>query len=180
MALGATIYVFDIELADSDRGVYESFELRAARHPSEAADYLITRVLAYCLEYTEGISFSSGLSTPDEPTIAVRDLTGAMRVWIDVGAPSAERLHRASKAAPRVAVYTHKDVSQLVGRLRGERIHRIEALEIYALDQGLLAGFETHLTRRTAFSVTVAERHLYLTVGEENLTAVVERVELVR
>src|ERR1700760_2762277 len=98
MALGATIHVFDIELADSDRGVYESFELRVARHPSEAPDYLLTRVLAYCLEYTEGISFSSGLSTPDEPTIAVRDLTGALRVWIDVGAPSAERLHRASKA----------------------------------------------------------------------------------
>ena len=180
MALGATIHVFDIELADSDRGVYESFELRAARHPSEAPDYLITRVLAYCLEYTEGISFSNGLSTPDEPTIAVRDLTGALRTWIDVGAPSAERLHRASKAAPRVAVYTHKDVTQLVARLRGERIHRIEELEIYALDQSLLAGLQAHLTRRMAFSLTVTERHLYLTVGEENLSAVVERVELLR
>jgi len=88
MVLGATMYVFEIELADSDRGVYESFEVRAARHPSEAPDYLITRVLAYCLEYTEGISFSNGLSTPDEPTIAVRDLTGAMQAWIDIGAPS--------------------------------------------------------------------------------------------
>src|SRR5579859_365425 len=126
MALGATVYNFDIELSDSDRGVYESFEMRVARHPSEAPDYLLTRVLAYCLEYTEGIAFSAGLSTPDEPTIAVRDLTGSMQVWIDVGAPSAERLHRASKATPRVAVYTHKDVTQLVGRWRGERIHRIE------------------------------------------------------
>ena len=93
MALGATMYVFDIELADSDRGVYASFELRAARHPSEAPDYLITRLLAYCLEYTEGISFSNGLSTPDEPAIAVRDLTGVMQAWIDIGAPSPDRLH---------------------------------------------------------------------------------------
>ena len=180
MALGATIYVFDIELADADRGVYESFELRAARHPSEAPDYLLTRVLAYCLEYTEGISFSNGLSTPDEPTIAVRDLTGAMRVWIDVGAPSAERLHRASKAVPRVAVYTHKDVTQLVARLHGERIHRMEELELYALDQDLLTNLQTHLTRRMAFSLTVTEKHLYLTVGEESLVAVIERVELTR
>jgi uncharacterized protein YaeQ len=180
MALSATIYVFDIQLADSDRGVYESFELRAARHPSEAPEYLITRVLAYCLEYTEGISFSNGLSTPDEPTIAVRDLTGAMRAWIDVGGPSAERLHRASKATPRVAVYTHKDVTQLVARLRGERIHRIEELELYALDQSLLARLESHLTRRMAFSLTVSEEHLYVSVGEENLTAVIERVQLLR
>ena len=98
--------------------------MRAARHPSEAPDYLITRVLAYCLEYTEGISFSNGLSTPDEPAIAVRDLTGVMQAWIDIGAPSPERLHRASKATPRVAVYTHKDAAQFVTRLRGERIHR--------------------------------------------------------
>src|SRR5438105_2766935 len=180
MALGATMYVFEIELADSDRGVYESFELRAARHPSEAADYLITRVIAYCLEYTEGISFSNGLSTPDEPTIAVRDLTGALRAWIDVGAPAAERLHRASKASPRVAVYTHKDVNQLVARLRGERIHRVEELELYALDRELLTNLETRLTRRMAFSLTVMERHLYVSVGEESLTGVIERVELTR
>jgi uncharacterized protein YaeQ len=178
MALGATIYVFDIELADSDRGVYESLELRVARHPSEAPDYLISRVLAYCLEYAEGISFSNGLSSPDEPTIAVRDLTGAFRAWIDVGAPKAERLHRASKAAPRVAVYTHKDVTQLVAGLRGERIHRVEELELYALDRDLLTKLEARLERRMAFSLTVMERHLYVSVGEESLTGVIERVEL--
>src|SRR5579862_8826707 len=103
MALGATIYVFSIELAYSDRSVYESFELRVARHPSETSEYLLTRVLAYCLEYTEGISFSKGLSDPDEPAILVRDLTGALRAWIEVGSPDALRLHRAAKAVPRVA-----------------------------------------------------------------------------
>jgi uncharacterized protein YaeQ len=178
MALNATMYVFDIQLADSDRGVYESFELRAARHPSEAPDYLIARVLAYCLEYTEGISFSNGLSTPDEPAIAVRDLTGAMQVWIDVGAPSPERLHRASKATPRVAVYTHKDVAQFAARLRGERIHRIEALEVYSFDRDMLTRLENRLSRRMALSLTIMEKHLYVSVDEESITGIVERVEL--
>jgi uncharacterized protein YaeQ len=178
MALGATIYVFKIELADSDRGVYESLEVRVARHPSEAPDYLIARVLAYCLEYTEGISFSSGLSTPDEPAIAIRDLTGAMQAWIDIGSPSPERLHRASKATPRVAVYTHKDVELFVAKLRGERIHRIEALEAYALDRGLLESLENKLARRLAFSLTVMEKHLYVSVGEESFTGVIERIAL--
>ena len=82
MALTATIYTFDIDLADVDRGVYETIALRVARHPSESEEYLVTRLLAYCLEYREGIAFSSGLSDPDAPTIAVRDLTGAIRVWI--------------------------------------------------------------------------------------------------
>ena len=103
VTLTATIYTFEIRLADVDRGVYETLALRVARHPSETAEYLVTRVLAYCLEFAEGIAFTQGLADPDEPAIAVRDLTGALRVWIDIGAPDAARLHRASKAA-RAAV----------------------------------------------------------------------------
>ena len=83
MALNATIYNFDVELADSDRGVYESLELRLARHPSESDEYLIARLLAYLLEFKDGIAFSRGVSEPDEPAIAVRDPTGAITTWID-------------------------------------------------------------------------------------------------
>src|SRR5689334_15960873 len=140
MALTATIYNFDIQLADVDRGVYETLALRVARHPSETEEYLLTRVLAYCLEYAEGIAFSKGLAEPDEPAIAVRDLTGALRVWIDVGAPDAARLHKASKASPRVAVYTHRDPAQIVRQLSGERIHRAESLELYGVDRDFLAS----------------------------------------
>ena len=99
MALGATVHVFTVRLSHVDRGVYETLELRLARHPSESAEYLVTRLLAYCLEYTEGIAFSKGLSDPDEPAIIVRDLTGALHGWIEIGAPEAARLHRAAKAA---------------------------------------------------------------------------------
>ena len=180
MALGATIYVFNIELANSDRGVYQSLQLRVARHPSESEEYFLTRILAYCMEYTEGISFSNGLFEPDEPTIAVRDLTGALGAWIDVGAPEAPRLHRASKAAPRVAVYTHKDAGQLAERLSLERIHRIEALELYALDRDWLAHLSAKLTRRMDFSLTVAEQHAYLSLGEETLPCVIERIAVGR
>ena len=126
MALSSTMFTFDIQLSDVDRGVYEALALRVACHPSETEEYLWTRVLAYCLEYTEGITFSKGLSTPDEPAVLVRDLTGALQAWIEVGAPDAARLHRASKAAARVAVYTHKDVRFLHRQYAGERIHRSE------------------------------------------------------
>jgi uncharacterized protein YaeQ len=180
MALGATIYVLNIELADSDRGVYQPLQLRVARHPSESEEYFLTRILAYCLEYTEGIGFSNGLFEPDEPTIAVRDLTGVLRAWIDVGAPEAARLHRASKAAPRVAVYTHKDGEQLAARLSLERIHRVEALELYALDRHWLAELAAKLARRMEFSLTVAERHIYLSLGGDTISSVVERISVAR
>ncbi len=106
MVRNATVHSFQISLNDADRGVYEALDFRVARHPSETAEYLMTRVLAYCLEYGEGLAFSSGgLSNPDAPALEIRDLTGRLQSWIDVGTPEPARLHKAAKAAPRVAVY---------------------------------------------------------------------------
>lgn len=178
MALTATIHTFDIQLADVDRGVYETLALRVARHPSETEEYLLTRVLAYCLEYADGIAFSKGLAEPDEPALAVRDLTGALRAWIEVGAPDAARLHKASKAAPRVAVYTHKDPVQLRRQLAGERIHRADALELYAVDRALLAELAQRLERRMAFDLSVTEGQLYLSLDGETLSGAVTREAL--
>jgi uncharacterized protein YaeQ len=176
MALGATIYNFDVELSDTDRHVYESLALRVARHPSESEEYLVARLLAYLLEYGEGIEFSRGVSDPDEPAIAVRDLTGAITTWVDIGTPDAARLHRASKAASRVVVYTHKDPAQFLKQLAGERIHNAGALELYALDRALVTALVARLERRVAFSVSVTDRELYLSIGRDNLTGAVTRL----
>lgn len=179
MALTATLYSFEIELAHVDRGVYASLAFRAAQHPSETEDSLLTRVLAYCLEYTDGIQFSAqGLSGPEDPAIAVRDATGTMRVWIDVGLPDAARLHKATKVAPRVVVYTHKDPSRLVRQLAGERIHRLDALELYALDRQFLAAWVSRLTRRTKCDLSVSDGQMYLTLGETTLSGAIETCSL--
>jgi uncharacterized protein YaeQ len=179
MALSATVYVFTVRLANADRGVYESLEIRIARHPSETAEFLLTRLLAYCLEYGEGIAFSRGLSEPDEPAIAVRDLTGAMQAWIDIGTPEAARIHKASKAAPRVAIYAHRDTAAWLERIAGERIHKADRIEIYAVDRELLSALAERLERRMALDLSVSERMLYVTLGDATLTGAVEALRLV-
>ena len=178
MALTATIYNFTIGLSDVDRAVYESLSLKAARHPSESAEHLLTRVLAYCLEYAEGIAFSRGISDPDEPALSVRDLTGTLKAWIDIGSPDAARLHKAGKSAPRVAVYTHKDPAQLLRQLQGEKIHRPEALELHAFDRTLIAEFVRRLERRMRIDLSVTDRHLFLSIGDATLSGAVERFRL--
>jgi uncharacterized protein YaeQ len=87
MALGSTIYNFDVELADTSCGVYQSLALRIPQHPSESNEYLMARVLACLLEYAEGIEFSRGVSDPNEPAIAIRDLTGSITTWVEIGTP---------------------------------------------------------------------------------------------
>jgi uncharacterized protein YaeQ len=178
VALSSTVYNFDIDLSDSDRGVYETLSLRLARHPSEAEDYLVARVLAYCLEYAEGVAFSKGLCEPDEPAIVVRDLTGALRVWIEIGAPDAARLHKASKLSPRVAVYMHKDPTQWLRALQGEKIHRADALELYVLDRGLVAALVTRLDRRMAFGLSVHDREVLVAFDDQTVSGAVRRCVL--
>lgn len=178
MAQTATIHHMDIDLADADRHLYETLALKVARHPSESEERLVARVLVYAMEFAEGIAFSNGVSEPDEPAIAIRDLTGQIRSWIDVGVPDAARVHRASKAAPRVAVYTHKDPAQLVSRLAGERIHRADALELYAIDRPLVDALVARLDRRIAFALSITDRELYVSIGSETLTGVVTRLSL--
>jgi uncharacterized protein YaeQ len=179
VALTATIYNFDVQLADMDRSVFETLAFKVAQQPSESDEHMVARVLAYCLEYTEGIGFSKGIAEPEEPALFVRDLTGAMRVWIDIGSPDAARLHKASKAAPRVAVYTHKDPAQLLRQLTGERIHKADQLELYALDRPLIAELVARLDRRNAFDLTVTEGQLYLAIGGDTLEGTVVRHSLV-
>jgi uncharacterized protein YaeQ len=178
MALGATIHVFTVRLSHVDKGVYDTLDLRLARHPSESAEYLVTRLLAYCLEYTEGIAFSKGLSDPDEPAIVVRDLTGVLRAWIEVGLPEAPRLHKATKATDRVAVYPTRDATTWLARLAGERIHEAQHVEINVIDTSLLNAFAARLERRMDLDLSVSEQTLYLSLGADTLTGAVEQVRL--
>jgi uncharacterized protein YaeQ len=179
VALTATLYHFAIELADVDRGVYESLALKVAQHPSETEQRLVTRVLAYCLEYTDGIAFSRGISEPDEPAITVRDLTGTIQAWIEVGAPDAARLHKASKSAPRVAVYIEKPPVIYLRQLAGEKIHKADAIAVRVIDRALVDGLVARLDRRMTFALSVTDGHLFVALGSTSLDGAVEQVSLV-
>lgn len=172
MAQGATLYNFNIALSDVDRSVYENLDLRVALHPSEAIDYMLTRVLAYCLEYQPGIAFSKGLADADQPAVWVHDRTGRLKVWIDIGAPTAERLHRANKLAERVVVYTHKNVNSVKHNLGRTPIYQIEQIPLYAVDWRFIADFEAQLKRRLTCALSITERQLYLDVGGRSLQTI--------
>ncbi|HWK79036.1 YaeQ family protein [Microbacterium sp.] len=173
MAIGSTIYTFAVQLADMDRGVYDDLTLRVARHPSETDAYMVTRLLAYCLEYTEGIAFGEGISQADEPAVIVRDLTGAATAWIEVGAPDAERLHHGSRLADRVAVYTHRDPAKVIAPWAGKRIHNAEAIEVFSFDPGFIDDAVRLLERRSTVTLTVTERQLYLDLNGTTLSSAV-------
>ena len=157
---------FEIALADSDREVYESIELRVAQHPSESDRYLVARVLARCLEHAEGLEFSKGgVSDDTEPAIVQRDLRGDLRAWIEIGSPTVERLHKASKASPRVVVYAWKNAQQLADEIVERAIYRAEAIEVVGLAADWLDRIAATLDRQNRWELSVAGGSLYLTIA---------------
>ena len=170
MALSATVYHLQVDLSDVDRGVYEALDLRVARHPSETMRYLLTRVIAYCLCYEEGVAFTKGLSNAEEPALWIKDMQGGLRAWIEIGTPSADRLHKASKACPRVVVFTHNDPELLKKAARTKSIHRAESIEVFALEGAFLDSLDAVTDRNSKWTLVHSEGVLYVTCGETNVT----------
>ena len=165
MATGATIHTFAVQLADMDRGVYEDLTLRVARHPSETDAFMLTRVLAYCLQFQEGIAFSDGISATDEPAVYVRDLSGKLIAWIEVGAPDATRLHSGSMQAERTVVYTQRDPAKVAAAWAGKRIHRGDEIVLFSFDPGFLDAATALLERRNSIALSITEHRMYLEIN---------------
>ncbi len=174
MVLTATIYNLAIQLADIDRGVYEKLDLRMARQPSETVEYMLTRALAYCLEYQDGIALTEGVASGDEPAILVRDLTGRIIAWIEVGAPPADRLHKGSKLAGRAAVYTNRNLGQMMNQLSAKKIHRAAEIPIYSFGPGFIEEIAGALQRRAEMSISITERQVYLDVNGQAFSTTIE------
>ena len=175
MAITATIYHVQIELSDIDRGVYESLDLRIARHPSESMAYLLTRTIAYALLYEEGLAFSKGgLSSADEPPLSIRDLEGILRAWIEIGTPSADRLHKAAKACPRVVVFT-QNPRLLLGQAATRDIHKADKIEITALDPKFLDQLGALTDRNDRWTLLRNDGVLYVTIGDKTVSGPVTR-----
>lgn len=179
MALPATMRKFEISLADSDRQIYESLELRVAQHPSESERYLIARVVARALEHTDGLDFSkAGVSDDAEPALVQRDLRGDLVAWIEIGSPSPDRLHKATKLAPRVVVYTWKSPDELAAAIVERQVHRADRIELCAFDPAFLDAAAATLDRVNRWDLSVSGGTLYLSIGGALHESAVRRVPI--
>jgi uncharacterized protein YaeQ len=165
MALTATMRRFELALADSDRELYETLDWRVAQHPSESDRYLVARILARALEHTDGLDFSRGLAADDEPALWQRDLRGDLLAWIEVGSPTTARLHKATKAVPRVAVYGWKQLDTLAAALVTDRVHKASSIALIELDPTFLDTIAATLDRTNRWDLAITGGTLYLSTG---------------
>lgn len=171
------LYHFEVALSDVDRGIYQTLDFRLSQHPSENALYLLTRALAYPLSYQENLEFSpGGLADPDSPALLAKSAMGTLELCIEIGNPSAKRLHKASKAANQVVVYTYKNPDLIVKEVARETVHRAEQIQIFAFEQKFLESLEPHLKKNNRWSLLHQEGHLDLDTGGETFSTDVRKL----
>jgi uncharacterized protein YaeQ len=169
MALTSTLHRFKINLADIDRGIYENFELRIAQHPSETPVFLLTRVIAFILNRQEGLAVTQGIAASEEPALWVKDLTGTIQLWIDIGHPSAKRLHKAAKASPQVRVYMSKSFELFKAEIDHETIYRKSEIEFFVLSADFLKPLEKTLNRDNTWDVLISTDEFTVTVAGDSI-----------
>ena len=109
MALKSTIFKVDLAVSDMDRNLYENYSLTIARHPSENDIRMMVRLLAFMRYADKALAFGKGMSSDEEPDLWIKDLTGAIDLWIVVGQPDERWLRKASGRAGRVVVFSYGD-----------------------------------------------------------------------
>lgn len=174
--MSTALYRFRIDVSDVDRGFYERLDFRLQQHPSETLTFLVTRAIAYALNVEPGLEFSKeGLCEPDDPCISSQSPMGGYDLWIEVGSPSARRVHKAAKAAKRVKVYTYKNPEALMRELHGERVHKLEEIEIFSLEPGFLEEVEHMLERDNEWSLVRDGDSLLISAGESTCQGTLTR-----
>src|SRR5690606_10736431 len=178
VALSATIYRVTLNISDTERDVYETVELRVAQHPSEDNERLLARILAYGLFYKPGLEMGRGLSETEDPALLLRDLTGLYQHWIEVGAPSADRIHLASKKSPRVSILAHKGVDALSREMLKKKLHRAEEIDVYVFNKNFIREAAGCFTRNSEWTLVRSEGELNLTIDAHNFVTELNRIPL--
>lgn len=162
MALQATPYKVELNLTDLDRGVYQNLRLTVARHPSETAERLAVRLIAYALWYDEQLAFGRGLSEVDEPALWEKSLDGRVLHWIEVGQPDAERISWCSRRTERFSLLAYGSLRVWQTKVL-DAVKPLKNVSIAALAQEPLEALARDLPRTIAWSVMLTEGSLFVT-----------------
>ena len=163
MATKPTIHKARIALTDLDRNHYESLDLTVALHPSETTERMCARIVAYCINAAEGITFTTGISTRDEPDIQLTSLDNRMLAWIDVGEPSPDRLKKASRLAERVRVYSFNSKSDVWWNKTRPKLNTLGVVEVFQMPWAQIQAASALVKRTMDWSMMISEGAAFVT-----------------
>ncbi len=169
MALKATIFKADLQIADMDRHYYGDHALTIARHPSETDERMMMRLLAFALHAHEALVFGKGLSTDDEPDLWQKDLTGAIDLWIEVGQPDDKRLLKACGRSAQVVVYSYGGASNVWWGQAAAKVERAKNLRVLNLAPSTSLALAKLAQRTMQLQCTIQDGQIWFSGGDNTV-----------
>jgi uncharacterized protein YaeQ len=170
MALKATIFKVDLQIADMDRNYYGDHSLTIARHPSETDERMMVRLLAFALNASDTLAFTKGLSSEDEPDIWQKDLIDTIELWIEIGAPDEQRIRKACNRSKQVIVYHYGGRgSEVWWSQNSNKLARFDNLSVYHIPGDGSEQLATLAQRTMRLQCTVQEGTVWLGDGEKSV-----------
>ena len=173
MALKATIFKAELQVADMDRNHYGTHSLTIARHPSETDERMMVRLLSFALHADTALVFTKGLSTEEEPDLWQKDMTGAIELWIEVGQPDERRVRKACGRALEVIVYNYGGrTADIWWRQNGERLETLENLRVINLPAESTRALGALAQRTMSLTCTIQDGQVWLADQEQTVKGV--------
>ena len=175
MALKPTIYKFEIHLSDLDQNYYDTLNLTVAQHPSESVERMMARVLAFCLNASDKLTFTKGVSATDEPDIWLHSLDGQLELWIDIGEPTFDRIKKATRVANAVKIYSINTKSAIWWDQIESQLQTFD-LDVYKMQWNEIEALATLMTRTNTLSVSISDSDLFVTKDADNITVTCQQL----
>ena len=171
MAIKATICKANIQIADMDRGYYEDLNLTIAKHPSETAERMMVRILAFALHAAEGLTFTEGISSKeDEPDIWLKNMIGDIDIWIDVGLPDEKKIKKACNRAKQVYIYPYAERKiQTWWQPIAGKLSKHKNLKIIALPDEVTKALAKLAKRTMSLHFNVQDEQIWIGDSENNI-----------
>ncbi len=170
MALSATIFKIQLNIADTDRGYYADHSLTIARHPSETDERMMVRVLAFIAHAHERLQFTKGLSADDEPDLWQKSLTDDIELWINIGQPDEKRLRKACSRSPQVFLYLYGGRSaDLWWQQNADKLARFDHLTVVNLPKSATDELATLVERTMQLQCTIQDNQIWLNNGSRTV-----------
>ncbi len=171
MALKPKIYKLKLTLSDLNRNHYDTLNLTIAQHPSETAERMMVRVVAFAFNAQEFLSFTKGLSAIEEPDIWARTLDDQISLWIDVGEPAVDRVKKSTRLAHSVKVYSFNTKSDVWWSQNQVAFSKLNA-SLYRLEWSQIQGLAKLIQTSLDWTVTITGDSAYFATesGEAEIT----------
>ncbi|MFB2640148.1 YaeQ family protein [Shewanella bicestrii] len=170
MALKATVFKVNLQIADMDRGYYQDHQLTLAQHPSETDGRMMVRLLAFILNASETLSFTKGLCVDDEPELWDKSLSGEVDLWIEFGQADEKWLRKASGRAKAVQLFTYGGRSVPIWWKQNQAaLERYKNLKVWNIAEESVTAMEILVSRTMSLQASISEGQVWLSDNEHSV-----------